>query len=245
MLLDAALVGANAVSLATTYTLGDTFKKRHSLHWKISEAKLFYVGYAILLGISATVTLTTDAHAQGLIVQGVQALAGVLLPSATVFLVLLCNDKPVLGPWVNTIKQNVVAGTIVWILVLLSLALTATTFFPSLTTGQLELGFAIGAGIGLIGGALVALRSRAAQNATTQNATTQNAAAEGGRETVALDKADRKALLTEEQLTWRTPALETLTRAPFSPLRKAGLLTLRGYLLIAVILMIVKVVQMS
>ncbi|MDH6108437.1 Mn2+/Fe2+ NRAMP family transporter [Kitasatospora sp. MAP12-15] len=44
VLLDAALVGANAVSLATTYTLGDTLKKRHSLHWKPSEAPIFYVG---------------------------------------------------------------------------------------------------------------------------------------------------------------------------------------------------------
>jgi Mn2+/Fe2+ NRAMP family transporter len=31
----------------------------------------------------------------------VQILAGVLLPSATVFLLLLCNDREVLGPWVN------------------------------------------------------------------------------------------------------------------------------------------------
>ena len=31
----------------------------------------------------------------------VQTLAGVLLPSATAFL-LLCNDRAVLGPWVNS-----------------------------------------------------------------------------------------------------------------------------------------------
>ena len=38
----------------------------------------------------------------GLMTLAVQALAGLLLPSATVFLVLLCNDRDVLGPWVNT-----------------------------------------------------------------------------------------------------------------------------------------------
>src|SRR5258708_37246789 len=86
VLLDASLVGANAVSLATTYTLGDTFRRRHSLHWKLSEAKLFYVGYAVLIGIAAAIILASDAHTQGLITQWVQALAGVLLPSATVFL---------------------------------------------------------------------------------------------------------------------------------------------------------------
>jgi Mn2+/Fe2+ NRAMP family transporter len=92
-LLDAALIGANAVSLAATYTLGDTFNKRHSLHWKVTEAPVFYVGYAVLIGIASAIMLTSNAHIQGLITQGVQALAGVLLPSATVFLVLLSNDK--------------------------------------------------------------------------------------------------------------------------------------------------------
>ncbi|MFI9272143.1 NRAMP family divalent metal transporter [Kitasatospora sp. NPDC052896] len=244
VLLDAALVGANAVSLATTYTLGDTFKRRHSLHWKISEAPVFYVGYAILIAISATIMLVSDAHLQGLITQGVQALAGVLLPSATVFLVLLCNDRPVLGPWVNTVKQNIVAGVIVWILVLLSLALTAATFFPDLTTAQLEIGFAVGAVLGLIGGGLVVLRSRG--SAASAEAAFAGVDLTNVEELTApaLTKADRRARIEAEKMAWRTPALESLTRPPFSPLRKAGLLTLRGYLLIAVILVIVKVVQM-
>ncbi len=45
----------------------------------------------------------------GVITTAVQALAGVLLPSATVFLLLLCNDKDVLGPWVNRPWLNAVA----------------------------------------------------------------------------------------------------------------------------------------
>ena len=110
LLLNASLVGANAVGLATTYTLGDTFNRRHSLHWKITEAPLFYTGYAVLLTVSAAVSFRPDP-VLGLLTQGVQALAGVLLPSATVFLVLLCNDRPVLGPWVNTTPGVAVPGT--------------------------------------------------------------------------------------------------------------------------------------
>jgi hypothetical protein len=44
-------------------------------------------------------------------------------------------------------------------------------------------------------------------------------------------------------MSWRTPALHTLERPVLSPLRRAGLLTLRGYLLVAVALVVVKVVQ--
>ena len=53
ILLDASLIGANAIGLATTYAIGDAMGKRHSLHWKISQAPMFYGGYAILLAVSA------------------------------------------------------------------------------------------------------------------------------------------------------------------------------------------------
>ena len=68
----------------------------------------------------------------GVITTAVQALAGVLLPSATVFLLLLCNDREVLGPWRNPPWLNVLATVIVAVLVLLSLILMATTVFPSI-----------------------------------------------------------------------------------------------------------------
>ncbi|MEV7027635.1 divalent metal cation transporter [Kitasatospora sp. NPDC093558] len=259
VLLDASLIGANAVSLATTYTLGDTFKKRHSLHWKLREAPLFYVGYAVLIGIASAITLTADEHVQDLITQGVQALAGVLLPSATVFLVLLCNDRPALGPWANTVKQNVAAGVIVWVLVLLSLALTAATFFPDLTTTQLAWGFAAGAFVGLVGGVLTMLHTQyTEQTARIEAFTARHTKGDafGGATSEAwlmqvqhpdgspLSRTERKAALEHDRTLWRTPALDTLPRPQFSALRKADLLTLRGYLLLAVILVIVKTVQM-
>src|ERR1700744_3012869 len=133
ILLDASLIGANCVGLATTYALGDAMGKPHSLHWKVTEAPLFYGISAALLAVSAAVAFSPD-HVLGLITQGVQALAGVLLPSATVFLVLLCNDRPVMGPWVNSFRQNAFAWMIVWSLVVLSLMLTAVTFFKGVST---------------------------------------------------------------------------------------------------------------
>jgi hypothetical protein len=77
----------------------------------------------------------------------VQALAGVLLPSATVFLLLLCNDRDVLGPWRNSTWLNVLASIIVSVLVLLSLILMATTVFPHINVARFA----------LIGGAVLAL----------------------------------------------------------------------------------------
>jgi hypothetical protein len=57
-----------------------------------------------LIVAAAAITLIPGAPI-GLITTAVQALAGLLLPSARAFLLLLlllvCNDRHVLGPWVN------------------------------------------------------------------------------------------------------------------------------------------------
>ena len=55
-----------------------------------------------------------------------QALAGILLPSASVFLLLLCNDREVLGPWVNPRWLNIVATVIIGVLLMLSGTLVVT-----------------------------------------------------------------------------------------------------------------------
>jgi Mn2+/Fe2+ NRAMP family transporter len=146
-LLDAALLGAAAVGLSTSYALGDALSLRHSLHRKPTDALGFYVSYGGLIALSAAVVLIPDAPL-GLITEGVQVLAGVLLPSATVFLLLLCNDKAVLGPWVNSRWQNLVTGVIVALLIVLSLVLTAAVVFPDLTDTQILAIMAAGAVLG-------------------------------------------------------------------------------------------------
>ncbi|MGZ4584053.1 MAG: NRAMP family divalent metal transporter [Mycobacterium sp.] len=249
ILLDASLIGANAIGLATTYAIGDAMGKRHSLHWKISEAPLFYGGYALLLAVSAAVAFSPD-HILGLVTQGVQALAGVLLPSATVFLVLLCNDRAVLGPWANSVRQNIVAWTIVWSLVLLSLALTATTFFPGLSTTTIETGLAVGAAIGVVGGAAVIIAGRRYTELRDAEAVVRTLG--GGLDpeqvdelddTPSLTRAERRALRRQDRMNWQTPSLAGLDRPAMSPIRRAGLFTLRAYLVVAAALVVVKIVQ--
>jgi Mn2+/Fe2+ NRAMP family transporter len=234
ILLDASLIGANAIGLATTYAIGDATGRRHSLHWKISEAPLFYGGYALLLAVSAAVAFSPD-HILGLVTQGVQALAGVLLASATVFLVLLCNDRAVLGPWVNTVRQNIVAWTIVWSLVLLSLALTATTFFPGLSTATIEAGLAGGAAFGIVGGVAMIIAGRRYRDLREAEST----------DTPLLTRAERHAVRQRDRANWQTPNLAMLARPTMSPIRRAGLFTLRGYLVLAVVSVIIKIVEVG
>ena len=100
ILIDASIIGAACVTLSSAYAFGDTFNLKHSLHRKWSDAKGFYGAYALQVAFAAAIVLIPGAPL-GTLTEYVQVLAGVLLPSATLFLLLLCNDQGVLGPWVN------------------------------------------------------------------------------------------------------------------------------------------------
>ena len=221
LLLDASIIGACAVTLATSYAFGDVFGLRHSLHRSFKDARVFYGSYAILVTLAAVIVLIPGAPL-GLITTAVQALAGVLLPSATVFLVLLCNDREVLGPWVNPTWLNVVATVIVSILLELSFILVVTTLQPSIDVAALTLVLSVVLLVALIVAGAWYLFS----------------AQRGPRPELATIPARDKE-------TWRMPPLALLNRPEWSTSRKFGILVLRGYLVVAVILLVVKAIQLA
>jgi Mn2+/Fe2+ NRAMP family transporter len=223
VLLDASIVGAAAVTLATSYAFGDVFGLKHSLHRGFADAKPFYVSYIAMVAAAAGIVLIPGAPL-GLITTAVQALAGLLLPSASVFLLLLCNDREVLGPWVNRRWLNVVAVFIVAVLLLLSGILMATTLFPDLdvvtVTAYLAAGIVILAILAV--GVLKWLQRR-------------NPRA----------PAPVTVIDGPEKMSWRMPPLALLEPVTWSAGTKLGMLALRGYLVVGAILLIVKAVQLG
>ncbi|GAA2138270.1 divalent metal cation transporter [Kitasatospora kazusensis] len=217
-LLDASIIGAFAVSLSTAYAIGDVFGMKHSLHRGVGGAKGFYAVYAGLVGLAAVIVLIPGSPL-GLLTTGVQTLAGVLLPSASVFLLLLCNDKDVLGPWVNGPKTNAFTAAVVGVLVTLSVILTASVLFPHITAGTI---LDIMAGCG-VAGVLAAGYSFTRRRTATKE-----------------DPIDRTG-----RDDWRMPPLETLAKPVMSSANKIGMGALRGYLLIAMILVVAKIVQVA
>src|SRR5438094_7570527 len=151
LLFDASIVGASAVTLATSYAFGDVFGLRHSLHRGVREAKLFYGSYTVMVAVAAAIVLIPYAPL-GLITTAVQAMAGIMLPSTTVFAVLLCNDPQVLGPWVNRPWLNAVAGVIVGAMLVLSAILVVSTVVPSIDVTTLLAVLGTGAAIVLVVG---------------------------------------------------------------------------------------------
>jgi Mn2+/Fe2+ NRAMP family transporter len=224
-LIDAAMIGAAAVSLSTAYAIGDVFSARHSLHRKVTDAKGFYAVYFVLIAIAAAIVLTPNAPL-GLLTVAVQTLAGVLLPSATVFLLLLCNDKPVLGPWVNNRWLNWFTGAIVAALVVLSVILTLSVLFPDAATAQNILGILLGGGVAA---AIVALVIMALSQS-------------GGRTDGATAESIAPAVSPH---TWRMPPLDSLPRAKLSLAAKTWMGALRLYLVVAGGLVLVRIVWLA
>jgi Mn2+/Fe2+ NRAMP family transporter len=223
-LLDASMIGAFAVSLSTAYALGDVLGLKHSLHRGARQAKGFYLMYAGLIGLAAAIVLIPGSPL-GLLTEGVQVLAGVLLPSATVFLLLLCNDKAVLGPWVNGKWTNIFGAAVVALLVTLSLVLTASVAFSKITSGQI---IAVLAGCGaaaVLAAAALVVRGQVRRRRGL------TVAADGP----ALDPAERER--------WRMPPLATLAVPPMSLGRKLCLLGLWAYLLVAMVAVVMFVVE--
>jgi NRAMP (natural resistance-associated macrophage protein)-like metal ion transporter len=220
VLLNASMIGAAAVTLATSYAFGDVFGAKHSLNRGPLDAKLFYASFSLMVIAAAGVVLIPGAPL-GLITTSVQALAGVLLPSATVFLLLLCNDREVLGPWSNPPWLNAIASVIIGVLIELSLILMASTLFPSVNVSHLFLYLSLVFLVVLIGMAAFVLRNR------------PGAAVE-------VEKLPK-----ERRSTWTMPPLALLERPVWSPGRKGAMLVLRGYLVLAVLLLVIKTVQLG
>jgi len=223
-LLDACIIGAASVSLSTAYAIGDVLKIRHSLHRSVFDAKGFYLVYFAIIAFAAVLVLIPGSPL-GLLTEAVQTLAGVLLPSATVFLLLLCNDKAVLGPWVNSTKLNIFTGAIVWILVMLSVILTASTAYPDISGETILMVLGGGTMLAVVGYAVISmLRKREpAQNLS--------------KHALAEIKASRD--------TWQMPPLDQLAPQQLSLASRVWMIVLRGYLVIAVALVLVKVAEMT
>ncbi len=216
ILLNASIIGAAVVTLASSYALGDLSNRfNQGLDAPFREARGFYGAFGLLLLVAGTVTLLPGAPL-GLITLAVQALCGLMLPSTSLIVLLLANDREAMGPWVNSRVLNVVAVTIVAILAVLSIVLMISTLFPSVNVVALLEWLGGAAALGLVIGLPVGWRRSPARPPY-----------EG-------DRAD-----------WRMPRLAVLEPPRFSTARRRLLALNATYLVTAGLLLVVRIVQLA
>jgi Mn2+/Fe2+ NRAMP family transporter len=132
LMVNAAVLGTTAISLASAWAYGEVAGWEHSLHKKPSEAPGFYAVYTFCVFAAAGIVLVPHLPLQ-LVIVSVQVFAGLILPSAIIFLQLLLNDRALLGDrWVNRPWNNWINWSIIIVLFALSLVLAAQVLLPNL-----------------------------------------------------------------------------------------------------------------
>jgi Mn2+/Fe2+ NRAMP family transporter len=220
ILLNASMVGAASVTLASAYAYGDMSGKSGSLNRSFREAKQFYITVAALIAIAAGIVLIPHAPL-GLFILAVQALAGIILPVAMVLALLLCNDRAILGPWVNRPWLNVLAGLVVTVLIGMSVILMVTTVFSNVSTSILAAVLGVALVSGLFVGAALA------------------------RTSVLEERQHDTVRERSERDRWQMPAAALLEPMLLSPGRRAALRFLFVYLILAFALLAYKSIALG
>jgi NRAMP (natural resistance-associated macrophage protein)-like metal ion transporter len=214
LLLNASIIGAAVVTLASSYAIGDLSASHQGLNARLTEAKGFYGGFGLLLVLAGTVAVVPGAPL-GVITLAVQALCGLMLPSTTIIVLMLANDRELMGPWKNGRVLNVAAVVMVAVLVVLSLTLMISTLFTGVHVLQLLEVLSAVAALGLLIGLPMAWRRWQAPAHYD------------------IDKRD-----------WRTPRLTLLAPMPKSRARTILMRSQSCYLFAAGVLLVVRIVQL-
>jgi NRAMP (natural resistance-associated macrophage protein)-like metal ion transporter len=121
-LLNASLFAASILPISTAYTICEAFGWESSLNRKFLEAPQFYGLYSLMIFLSAGILLLPDMPLIGIMFYS-QVINGAVLPVILVFMLLLVNDRRIMGKYTNGPIMNTLSWLTVALLSFLSLAM--------------------------------------------------------------------------------------------------------------------------
>jgi NRAMP (natural resistance-associated macrophage protein)-like metal ion transporter len=130
-LLNASLMAAVVLPLTTTYAITEAFGWERGVGRRFREAPAFIGIYTAMIVIGALVVLIPGA-VLGLLTQIPNIINGVLLPPLLLIMLLIINDRRVMGRYVNGPLANVASWVTVGFVILLTILLLLTNLAPSL-----------------------------------------------------------------------------------------------------------------
>jgi len=127
-LLNASLFSATILPLSTSYYVCEAFGFEGGIDHSWREAPIFYWLYTLLVIIGAGVILIPNIPLIAVMFWS-QVINGVLLPFVLIFMLLLVNNKDLMGDYVNNRTLNIITWTAVVIMIFLTLLMVVTSFF--------------------------------------------------------------------------------------------------------------------
>src|SRR5207249_9154676 len=123
-LFGASVLAATIMPISTAYVICEAFGWESGVGKRFSDAPTFFGIYTLVLVVGALIVLIPGLDLLGIIASS-QALQGLLLPIVLIFMVLLVNDRGLMGRHANGPLLNVLAWIAVGLVIVLDLVLLA------------------------------------------------------------------------------------------------------------------------
>jgi NRAMP (natural resistance-associated macrophage protein)-like metal ion transporter len=128
-LLNASLFSAAILPLSTSYTVCEAFGWENSVSRDLKDAPIFFgIFTALIILGAAIILLPVQSLIQAMLIS--QTFNGVLLPVILIAMLVLINDKRLMGKFKNGRVFNILAWIISIVLIILATILIVVTFLP-------------------------------------------------------------------------------------------------------------------
>ena len=135
-LLNASLMAASVLPLSTAYSIAEAFGWERGVNRSFKEAPQFLFLYTFIIAIGAGTILFVPADRLVFVLNLPNVVGGMLLPLVLVLMILLCNDRRLMGRYVNGRIRNGVAWVTTVVMTILTLLIILSTLFPGLFGGS-------------------------------------------------------------------------------------------------------------
>jgi Mn2+/Fe2+ NRAMP family transporter len=130
-IIEAGLLAAMTISTSSSYALGEVFQAGHSHNLDFRDGKLFF-GAAIASTLFAGAIVLIPGAPLVAMTLTVNVIATLLMAPALLFLLLLANDREIMGDLANKTLANLAGGACVVAISLIGMAYGVITVFPGL-----------------------------------------------------------------------------------------------------------------
>jgi NRAMP (natural resistance-associated macrophage protein)-like metal ion transporter len=134
-LLNASLMAASVLPLSTTYAITEGFGLERGIDKSFREAPAFLTIYTSMILLGAGIAMFPRAPL-ALITNLPNIVNGMLLPLLLPLLILLANDKRIMGRYTNGTIGNVLSAVVMVFLTVVTLTFVTSIFFPNLFSGR-------------------------------------------------------------------------------------------------------------
>jgi NRAMP (natural resistance-associated macrophage protein)-like metal ion transporter len=129
-LCNASLFSACILPLATAYYVCEGLGLEAGINKRFGEAPTFYWLYTSLIGVGALTVILLSESKQIPIILFSQVANGILLPFVLIFMLHLVNRDDLMGKYKNSRLFNYIAWVTCVVMIVLTLLLVVSTFFP-------------------------------------------------------------------------------------------------------------------